>query len=215
VGAENLCHQAIFMNHAPGAVTPLDPEMVQVGDAVGQRTERRGLAEGAVGPVGVVEVLVLAQDGHQVPLIPDQGPVQQLTAAAANPAFHDRIHARRLNSGADNPDTSGPEDLIEGSGEAGVPVVQHELCPRSGVFQVHQQIPGLPHNPRLDRMLGSTEDPGTAGAMLDHGQDIHLRAVKEIGGKEVKRQDPLCLRSQELRPSPAHRGAEPGRSQRS
>jgi len=24
VGAENLCHQAIFMNHAPGAVTPLN-----------------------------------------------------------------------------------------------------------------------------------------------------------------------------------------------
>ena len=23
------------MNHSPGAVTPLDPEMVQVGDAVG------------------------------------------------------------------------------------------------------------------------------------------------------------------------------------
>ena len=28
VGAENLCHHAIFMNHAPGAVMPLDPEMV-------------------------------------------------------------------------------------------------------------------------------------------------------------------------------------------
>ena len=31
------------MNHAPGAVTPLDPEMVQVGDAVGLRAEWRGL----------------------------------------------------------------------------------------------------------------------------------------------------------------------------
>jgi hypothetical protein len=37
VGAENLRHQAILMNHAPGAVTPLNPEMVQVGDAAGQR----------------------------------------------------------------------------------------------------------------------------------------------------------------------------------
>ena len=37
VGAENLRHQAILMNNAPGAVTPLNPEMVQVGDAVGQR----------------------------------------------------------------------------------------------------------------------------------------------------------------------------------
>src|SRR6267154_173957 len=33
--AENLCHQAIFMNHATSAVASLDPEMVQVGDAVG------------------------------------------------------------------------------------------------------------------------------------------------------------------------------------
>jgi hypothetical protein len=78
--------------------------------------------------------------------------------------------------------------------------MQHELYPRPGVFQVHQQIPGLLHHPRPDRMPGSAKDPDTAGAMLDHGQDIRLRAVKEIGGEEVKRQDPLCLRSQELGP---------------
>ncbi len=35
VGAENLCHQAIFMNHAPCAVTPLNPELIQVGHAIG------------------------------------------------------------------------------------------------------------------------------------------------------------------------------------
>jgi hypothetical protein len=29
------------MHHASCAVPPLDPEMVQVGDAVGQRAERR------------------------------------------------------------------------------------------------------------------------------------------------------------------------------
>jgi hypothetical protein len=34
VGAENLCHQVIFVEDAASAVTPLDPEMVQVGDAV-------------------------------------------------------------------------------------------------------------------------------------------------------------------------------------
>ena len=42
------------MNHPPGAVTPVNPEMVQVGDAVGHRAERRGLFQGAVRPVGVV-----------------------------------------------------------------------------------------------------------------------------------------------------------------
>src|SRR5205814_770351 len=73
------------MNHATSAVASLDPEMVQVGDAVGQRAERRGLVQGAVRPVGVVEVLVLAHHDHQMPWIPDQGSVQQFSPAAADP----------------------------------------------------------------------------------------------------------------------------------
>lgn len=52
------------MNQAPCAVTPLDPEMLQVGDAVGQRAQRRCLPEGSVRSVGVAEVFVLAQDDH-------------------------------------------------------------------------------------------------------------------------------------------------------
>ena len=37
VPAENVCHQAIFTNHASGAVTPPDAEVIQVGDAIRQR----------------------------------------------------------------------------------------------------------------------------------------------------------------------------------
>jgi hypothetical protein len=36
VGAENLRDQAIFVNHAPGAIAPLDPELIQIRDAVWQ-----------------------------------------------------------------------------------------------------------------------------------------------------------------------------------
>jgi hypothetical protein len=54
VGAENLCHQAIFVDDATRAVVPPDPEVIQVGDAIWQRAERRGLVQGAVRPVGVV-----------------------------------------------------------------------------------------------------------------------------------------------------------------
>jgi len=50
---------------------------VQVGDAVWRRAEWSGLVQDAVRPVGVAEVLVLAQDGHQVALVLDQGPVLQ------------------------------------------------------------------------------------------------------------------------------------------
>ena len=39
------------MNHASGAVSPPEAEVVQVSDAIGQRTERRGLVQGAVRPV--------------------------------------------------------------------------------------------------------------------------------------------------------------------
>ena len=57
----------------PAAVISPDPEMIQVGNAIWQRPQWRGLVQGAVRPVGVVEVLVLAQHDHQVPLIPHQG----------------------------------------------------------------------------------------------------------------------------------------------
>jgi len=42
VGAENVCHQAIFTNHVCGAVATKDAEVVQVGDAIRQRAKRRG-----------------------------------------------------------------------------------------------------------------------------------------------------------------------------
>jgi hypothetical protein len=61
------------MNHASGTAAALDTEVIQVGDSIWQRAQRRCLVQGAVWPVGVVEVLVLAQDGHQVALVPDQG----------------------------------------------------------------------------------------------------------------------------------------------
>ena len=54
VGAENLCHQAIFVDDAARAVMPPDLEMIRVGDAIWQGPQWRGLVQGAVRPVGVV-----------------------------------------------------------------------------------------------------------------------------------------------------------------
>ena len=48
------------LNDASGAIAPPEAEVVQVGDAIGQRAKRRGLVQGAVRPVSVAEVLVLA-----------------------------------------------------------------------------------------------------------------------------------------------------------
>jgi len=171
---------------------------------------RRGLLQGTVRPVGVVEVLVLTQDGHQVTLVPDQGPIQQLTPTGADPAFHDRVHSRRLNSRADDPDTSGPEDGVERRSEADVPVMQDELHTHPRIFQVHQEVPGLLHYPGMDRFLRGTQDPDPASAVLDHGQDVHLRAVEQVGGEEIQRQDPLVPAIAGTPPSPDRPGAELG-----
>ena len=87
VGAENLCHQAIFVDDATRTVMPPDPEMIQVGDAIWQRPQWRGLVQGAVRPVGVIEVLILPQYHHQVALVPGQGPVRQLPIHRSMIAF--------------------------------------------------------------------------------------------------------------------------------
>jgi hypothetical protein len=78
--------------------------------------------------------------------------------------------------------------------------MNHELYPRLGVRQVHEHVPGLLHDLRLDGMLGGAQDPDAAGGVLDHGKNVDLGAVEEVGGEEVQRQDPLRLRSQELGP---------------
>ena len=66
--------------------------------------------------------------------------------------------------GADNPEAGGPEDPIERGGEAGVPVMQHELHPSSRLLQVHQEVPGLLGDPGFDRVPGGAEDPDAARA---------------------------------------------------
>jgi hypothetical protein len=80
------------MNHASGAVAPPDAEVVQVGDAIWQRAERRGLVQGAVWPVRVAEVLVLAQLQTRKPTItarPDgPRPARPAPDAGPRPAGH-------------------------------------------------------------------------------------------------------------------------------
>jgi hypothetical protein len=119
VGAENLCHQAIFVDDATRAVVAPDPEMIQVGDAIWRGPQWRGLAQGAVRAVRIAGILVLPQHHHRVALVPGQGPVRQLTPAAANPPLHDWIHPGYLNGGADDPDPSRLEHGIARLREAG------------------------------------------------------------------------------------------------
>jgi len=62
-------------------------------------------------------------------------------------------------------------------------------------------------------MLGDSENADAPAGVLDHGQDVSLGAVEQVGGEEVARQDRLGLGAQELRPGwsgPPRRGLDPG-----
>ena len=54
------------MNHASGTVASLDPEPIQVGDAIGQRAQRRGWFRVRCGRRRLVEVLVLVQHDRAI-----------------------------------------------------------------------------------------------------------------------------------------------------
>src|ERR1019366_550316 len=75
------------------------------------RSQRRGAVQGAVRPALIVVDLVVAQDPPQMALIPDKGSVQQLAAASPDPAFGDRVHARRPDVTEHGPDP-GPRSRI-------------------------------------------------------------------------------------------------------
>jgi hypothetical protein len=59
--------------------------LVRIGDRRGQRVQRAGVRDALVRAVPVVELLELTQGVEQVPLVPDQGPIQQFAAAALYP----------------------------------------------------------------------------------------------------------------------------------
>src|SRR5690349_19648202 len=98
-------------------------------------------------PGRVVVRLVFGQDGAQVALAEDQHPVEELAAQGTYKAFADRIHARRLDSGAHDPGPGGLEDGVEGCGEVRSAVADQELNVLEPFAKVEGEVAGLLHGP--------------------------------------------------------------------
>jgi len=84
-----------------------------VGDRRGQWSARSGVPDALVRAMVVIEGLELAQRTKQVPLIPDQGPIEKLTAAGQHPPFRDRVHSRHPNSGEHDLDARVGQDGVK------------------------------------------------------------------------------------------------------
>jgi hypothetical protein len=149
-------------------------------------------------PVPIVVGLVLAQDSPQMALIPDEGMVQELASASPDPAFHDRVHAGRLDTAEDDPDAGVGEDGVEGAGEVRSAVADHELDPMRLLAEVHHQVAGLLHGPVPGWMRRDSEDSDTPGRVLYYGQGVGLGPVEQVDSEEITGQDRLDLGAQEL-----------------
>ena len=146
-------------------------------------------------------------------LVPDEGAVQELAAASADPAFDDRVHAGRPDVAEHGPDPGIGEDRVECGGEVRAAVADHELDPVRLLAEVHEQVAGLLGGPFPGWMQGDPEDADAPGGVLDHGQDVGLGAVEQVRREEVARQDRLGLGAQEQRPGwpgPPRRGIDAG-----
>ena len=73
-------------------------------------------------------------------MVPDQGPVQQFMPAGLDPAFHDRVHAWRLDAAEHDLDTRVGEDGVEQRRKLAVEVVDQIPGLGSGVLEVHGEI---------------------------------------------------------------------------
>ena len=114
-------------------------------------------------PMGVVELLELTQSVQQVPLVPDQGPVEQLAAASLHPTLHDRVHSRHLNTAEHDLDPGLLEHGVEQVRELAVAVPDQEPHPASAVLQIHDQVLHGLGNPGRNRMRSRAPGSGSAG----------------------------------------------------
>ena len=143
---------------------------VRLGDRCGQRAQWPGVGDPLVRAVGVVELLELAQGVEQVPLVPDQGPVEKLAAAGLHPSLHERVHSRHLDTAEHDLDPGVLEHVVEQAGELAVAVPDQEPRPAAGILKVHDEVLRGLGDPGGSGMGGCAQDPDPSAGVLDDRQ---------------------------------------------
>ena len=158
-------------------------------------------------PVIVVMALVLAKHGGGVPLVDDQGAVEEFAAEGADEAFGDGVGPRRSYRCLDDPDVGGGEDGVEGGGELGVAVADEEPEPPAGVVEIHEQVAGLLGQPGSGGVGGDAEDVDAAGGVLDDEERVQpVQVMVSRWSRSQARIACACARRNSAQEGPARRG---------
>jgi|SRR6266545_4836537 len=104
--------------------------------------------------------------------IPDQRAVEQLVAAALDPAFHDGVHAGHLDAAEHDLDIGVGEDRVEQGGELAVAVTDKVPRCAAGVVEVHGEVSYGLRYPGGGGMGGGAQDLDPAAGVLNDGQDV-------------------------------------------
>src|SRR5262249_23553123 len=88
-------------------------DLAAVGDWRGQRDAWSGVRDALVRPVLVVKSFELTQGMQKMALVPDQGSIEEFTAAGQHPPLHDRVHSRHPHAGEHDLDARVGQDRVE------------------------------------------------------------------------------------------------------
>ena len=127
----------------------------------------------------------------------DQEVVQALSPDGPNPTFVDSVGVGRPNRRADDLGAGRAPDIVERSGELGVPVADQEPERGRTVIQLNQEIAGLLGHPQASRMGRDTSQVHPPAAQFDDEQHLQPPQPDGVDGEAGRR--PGC-------PSPAGAG---------
>src|SRR5450756_1769898 len=136
----------------------------------------------------------------EMPSTQDKRPVEALRPDGFDDPFG-------VGVGVGGPDRSrdhlGPfraEDLVEGSDELGVPIVDEEPDGGGAIIEVHREVPGLLGDPGRVGMHGRSAQVDPPAPEFDEQQDVERLEPGSLDGEEVARDYPLRLSPEELGP---------------
>ena len=138
-----------------------------------------------------------------MPVAEDQHAVQYLSAQGADEALAGRVHARRLDGGAQDPGASGLEDGVEGCGEVRSAVADQELDVLEPLAEGEGEVVGLLGRPFAGGVGSDASQMHAAGAVLDEHQDVQSLQLHGVHLEEVDGENPGGLGTQELPPGRA------------
>jgi len=125
-----------------------------------------------VGTMAVVVLDIEVQDVKKLPPPGDQEVVQALLAYGANPALGDGVGVGGLDRRHDDLGADRAPDVVEGSGELAVSVVDQEPDGRGIVFEGDEEVTGLLGDPRTGGVGGDAGKMHTPVVKLDEEQHV-------------------------------------------